>query len=511
MKKILCLAAFTFFVISIAFIISEIYAQDESDKEEFVKDAVDKNRIDAAVKKAVQYLKSKQLAEGSWGDMNELFAMAYPEGLTALCLYALLKGGETENSDCIKKGFESLKRWWSSNNRKTVYGTSCIILALCSLYEPDEKGEKEEEIIKDGGKLKTTAFDPYEKRLKQGFRKNAPAWVKNWLDECVKWIVSQQQTNVWRYPGANPGATGGPGLQEDASNSQYAMLALYTAISVGVKVQSGVFKKVAEYFIADQEKQGPEVKPFRVPAADFDVAQLKELEKEFLENMKKSAEDAIKAGDDPAKVMEELKTSSEIADPYEKYGTELGKMNARGWGYVRHDANSKLIPEGAQSEWCDATGSMTTSGVIALVICKTEIEKSINSKVKQMLNQSIRDGCAWLAYNWSVTHNPKSNNWKMYYLYGLERVGVLTLCNKFGDHKWFKEGAEHLFSTQKSDGSWPGDKENPRWMNGTLGYGDLCSTCFGILFLKRATAPIIKPPGNIYTGEDLLGGSKKKE
>jgi hypothetical protein len=153
---------------------------------------------------------------------------------------------------------------------------------------------------------------------------------------------------------------------------------------------------------------------------------------------------------------------------------------------------------------------MTTSGIAALVICKAEIEKSLGEKAKKALNQAIRDGMAWLAHKWSVTENPNCKCWKMYYLCGVERAGVLSLCNRIGEHKWYKEGAEHLFGTQRPDGSWLGDRDTPRWQQGlVLGYGNICGTCFAILFLKRATVPIIKPPGQIYIGEGLLGTGKK--
>jgi hypothetical protein len=509
MKKLVYSAVACIFAVAVWFCSSEIYGQGD-EREDFAKQAdVDKEKVDAAVKRGIDFLKGRQQADGNWAD--EALASGYPQGVTALCLYALLKAEEPNNSDCIKRGFEFLKKWWNSQTDRTVYSTSCLILALCALYQPPPQ-EKEIDALeetKPGDKTRTTAFEPYEKRLKEGFKKNVPSWAKDWLEDAVKWLIAQQQQNIWRYPGAMPGGRGGPGPVEDASNTQYAMLALYTANSVGVSVPSGVFSKVAEYFINEQEKDGPDVKPFPVPAADFDIKQLKELEKGVLEEMRKmvedqqkDAEEAKKRGEEPPK-KEKVSTSGvEIPDPYKKFGVEPGKMKARGWGYVK---KAERLPE----DWTRVTGSMTTSGIAALVICKAEIEKSLSEKQKKALNQAIRDGIAWLAHNWTVTENPNCKCWKMYYLYGIERSGVLSLCNKIGEHKWYKEGAEHLFSTQGSDGSWPGDKEKVAWANVPIGYGNICGTCFAILFLKRATVPIIKPPGQIYTGEGLLGTGRK--
>jgi hypothetical protein len=519
MKKVVYLAMSCILTIAVWFAAAEICAQDE--REDFAKQAdVDKEKVDAAVKRGMDFLKGRQTPDGNWADEAPLPSL-YPQGVTALCLYALLKGEEPNDSDCIKRGFDYLKKWWNSQANRTVYSTSCLILALCALYQPPPQ-EKEIEALeeaKPGEKVRTTAFQPYEKRLKEGFKKNAPSWAKDWLEDAVKWLRAQQEQNIWRYPGAQPGAKASAGPVEDASNTQYAMLALYTANSVGVNIPPGVFTKVAEYFINEQEKDGPDVKPFPVPAADFDIKQLKELEKGVLEEMRKmvedqqkDAEEAKKRGEEPPKKEKVSTSAAEIPDPYKKFGVEPGKMKARGWGYVKKDAPLTGYPPSAAEDWCKVTGSMTTSGIASLVICKAEIEKSLSEKEKKALNQAIRDGVAWLAHNWTVTENPNCKCWKMYYLYGIERSGVLSLCNKIGEHKWYKEGAEHLFSTQQGDGSWPGDKERVPWLGrngGDIGYGNICGTCFAILFLKRATVPIIKPPGQIYTGEGLLGTGRK--
>ena len=154
---------------------------------------------------------------------------------------------------------------------------------------------------------------------------------------------------------------------------------------------------------------------------------------------------------------------------------------------------------------------MTTSGVICLIICKEQIEKSLKGSSKKKLNQAIRDGLAWMVYNWSVSKNPNCGCWHKYWLYGIERAAVLALCYKLGEHKWYKEGAEHLLGSQQGAGNWEADSEKVDWFpRGTLGNGEVVSTCFAILFLKRATVPIIKPP-TIETGRGLFGTGKSEK
>ncbi len=510
MMKKWCLLILCLTFVATAVFAAAAYGQDDGkDKIARGRADVDPKRVDKAVKKGVEWLKNRQQSDGHWEGKN--LDKAYPGGVTALCLYALLKSEVSRDEDCIKNGFKYLK----DKPFKTVYSVSTLILALTALYMPPTPQKAiEEEEKKPPEKRGTTPFEPYEKKLKKNFRKKAPPWVMDWLKKAVAWLIKQQQDNIWRYPGNH-----GAGPMEDASNTQYAVLALYSAMRVGVPVSRDVFKKTANYFLARQEPDGPDVKPFPVPAADIDISKLKQLEKEMLERMKlvakqnkKIAEDAKNAGEKQPK-LDSPTTTVVMENPYKKFGIEPRKMKARGWGYVAGKATDGM-PEDMKKDWYPATGSMTTSGVAALVICKEQIEKGLKGKAKRKLNQAIRDGLAWIVHNWTVKENPKCGCWHLYYLYGVERAAVLSLCYKLGDHKWYKEGAEYLFGAQQGSGNWAAEEQQPSWNPRlTLGYGDEVSTCFAILFLKRATVPIIKPPSKegTFTGEGLFGGGEKKK
>jgi hypothetical protein len=116
---------------------------------------------------------------------------------------------------------------------------------------------------------------------------------------------------------------------------------------------------------------------------------------------------------------------------------------------------------------------------------------------EKKLNKGIRDGCGWLAKNFTVTGNPGRGGYHYYFLYGLERVGVLTLCRMLDKHDWYQEGATHLLGAQAGDGSWTAGGESA-----------LVNTCFALLFLKRATTPIVQIPETEFTGQDLFGPRK---
>jgi hypothetical protein len=91
----------------------------------------------------------------------------------------------------------------------------------------------------------------------------------------------------------------------------------------------------------------------------------------------------------------------------------------------------------------------------------------------------VQDGIAWLGKNFLVTDNPlKPRYFHLYYLYALERVGMLADTTRIGTHDWYLEGANHLLDAQREDGSWGSNDrlDPPTW-----------GTCFAILFLKQAT------------------------
>ena len=112
------------------------------------------------------------------------------------------------------------------------------------------------------------------------------------------------------------------------------------------------------------------------------------------------------------------------------------------------------------------------------------------------VEKAIRDGCAWLAKHFSVSGNPtadprRPSNWKYYYLYGVERAGVLAGTYRFGAHDWWDEGALHVLRAQQQHGAWPAGQP----------LSDVSTTCFALLFLARATVPLVPlPVKRVMTG-----------
>jgi hypothetical protein len=122
-----------------------------------------------------------------------------------------------------------------------------------------------------------------------------------------------------------------------------------------------------------------------------------------------------------------------------------------GWGY-----------SGTEKSW----GSMSVGAVGALCIVDYMMGKDWRK------DEDVLQGLQWMNKHFAVTENPfLGPKWHYYYLYGIERAGMLFGTERIGDHKWYREGAEYLLSKQGAGGQW----------------NDTVDTCFAILFLRRAT------------------------
>ena len=115
--------------------------------------------------------------------------------------------------------------------------------------------------------------------------------------------------------------------------------------------------------------------------------------------------------------------------------------------------------------------AMTAGGVGALVIYDYMLDR------KWKDDSFVKAGMNWLTVHYDV--GPGNT----YYLYGLERAAILFGTEKIGDHFWYAEAADGLVRSQHEDGSW--GKDIPESFNTTW------DTCFSVLFLRRATRPLV--------------------
>jgi hypothetical protein len=221
----------------------------------------------------------------------------------------------------------------------------------------------------------------------------------------------------------------GPAERSDNSNSQYAALGMRACHDAGIVFPKEVVEKCKQYWIANQhpgEKGEAKGKP------------------------------SVASG-----------SGIPVGDP-------------RGWCYS--DGQGSECGHGG-----NAYSSMTAGAIGAVCIYDYILGKDWK-KEKVAL-----DGLAWLDKNWSVKENigpPETSKgdahgWLYYYLYAIERTGMLYDTALIGNHDWYLDGARELLAAQKADGSWDASSyKHPTW-----------DTCFAILFLKRATKRLVASVG----------------
>jgi len=153
-----------------------------------------------------------------------------------------------------------------------------------------------------------------------------------------------------------------------------------------------------------------------------------------------------------------------------------------GWGYT------PLAGKGSSG----SSGSMTTAGIASLIISAGVLDKGgatvVGDRIEcfqrpdQQSSDQIALGIDWLAKRFSVSNNPLSGSYLLYYLYALERVGRMTNQRFIGKHDWYRAGTDKLLNLQvQPDGG--------HWRS-TSGYV-LADTAFALLFLSKGRRPVL--------------------
>ncbi len=133
-------------------------------------------------------------------------------------------------------------------------------------------------------------------------------------------------------------------------------------------------------------------------------------------------------------------------------------------------------------------GTMTTAGitVLELAIERLQGEKAFD-KVRGDGVKSLERGWAWMDEHFTATGNPTRANglimdrhkittgrlymFHYYYLWGVERIAAISQRNEIAGRDWYREGAVQFLREEEPGGGW----------------NSLDTTCFALLFLRRAT------------------------
>lgn len=382
--------------------------------------------VDRAIETGCGYLAGEQLGDGTWRSGRKL-------GMTAMALQALLDGARDRDEPGIVRGIE----WLISQPPRTTYTVGCVMMALEAFRTPPY-----EAMMMRKGELKD--FLPRHLTPKE----------RKYMEGCVTFLLDHAQSSTkgsaantgadgdlrWGYPRENPGeAPEHLRSYWDNSNTQYAVLGLNSAARCGVPVPDSVWVRIANHFTGVQQKDGPE--RARFPLVPFSP------------------------------------------NPDDKnYAPKRYPARERGWHYGRGFVGASPEPPGLIPY-----GSMTVAGITSLAIAKGNLirrkSRFWNSRLAHKVETGIRDGFACLDAMFTTWENPNYDGWYFYYLYGLERAGMIAGIERFGSHDWYWEGAIQLLIRLRTFKTfWSYDQH------------EIGSTAWAVLFLKRATLPAVITP-----------------
>lgn len=152
---------------------------------------------------------------------------------------------------------------------------------------------------------------------------------------------------------------------------------------------------------------------------------------------------------------------------------------------------SQQNPDGGFGYGGPSTGSMTCAGISSVTIIEDNLldpanflnNGQVDCCQTHQRSERIRFASTWLSKAFSASANPRSQNWKYYYLYGLERAGRLTGTRFFGDHDWYREGVAHLLVQQNAGSGSFSEDRSP--------FSAMRDTAFALLFSAKGLRPIL--------------------
>jgi hypothetical protein len=161
-------------------------------------------------------------------------------------------------------------------------------------------------------------------------------------------------------------------------------------------------------------------------------------------------------------------------------GVATGPGEGRGWSYDPRSPQNGVPPS------TKSYGAMTAGATGSLIIYDFLLGKDWKN------DPAVKAGMRWMTSHFAVEEHPgirgvykdyDLKHWLYYYLYATERLGVLADTASFGPHEWYPKGAEVILGSQRADGSWLSENDP--------NVSAVWDTCLSILFLKRATQPLV--------------------
>lgn len=226
-----------------------------------------------------------------------------------------------------------------------------------------------------------------------------PVQYKDQIEVAAAFLAGRQLANgAWDYTNRSAG---------DTSMSQYALLGLWEADSMGIAVNPRVWDRAARWYLSVQSGGGS--------------WNYHRDEPQWIETISMTAAGAGS-----------LMICQRQLAPYRKVNDSI------------HPLLTPILPPGSR-------------------MLRYDVETSAAS-----INTGIRRGLDWLSKNFKVTTEPEMGQSVFYGLYGIERTMALAEKSSLGGKDWYGIGLEFLTKSQAADGHWGanaqhGDVPNTCW------------------------------------------------
>jgi Domain of unknown function (DUF4159)/Prenyltransferase and squalene oxidase repeat len=323
--------------------------------------AVTVEQVRNAIENGKAYLRREQQRNGAWS-VESIADAAYPGGAVSLALLAMLTCGVTpDDQSALKQGLDYMRT-----------------------FRPKMEGKGR---IAVGDASKTYAVS----LQTMVFALAGHAADKARIQENVDWLLAARIKNDdvklsgWGY--------GGHDGSYDASNTQYALLALHEAVRAGAKVDRSVMEDIQKFYLENQNKDGGW---------------------------------AYKPG----------------------YGSSMTMTTAGVCGQL---ITGMDVEAGRQILRAD--GSAEKCGVYADNEPVAKGLKWIGDRFPASV-QTVEQ--AGRKFSMS-SQGERSLSAPFYGFYGIERTGRLTGQRFLQGHDWYRVGCQFLVNTQHADGSWAGN------------------------------------------------------
>ena len=372
--------------------------------------------VDRAILRGCDWLAEQQLPCGAF--------RGHPRfGASAIALLTLVRSGRPVTDPVVKKGFD----WLLAQEIQGTYETGMAAMAVEALGTPPE-----EMVRARRGELGEPLPRRLSPRAREFLQRCADYLMENALtgEKDNRPVTGRRKPLRWGYP-FDYHTNLEPDEPEwwDNSNSQYAVLGLNSAARCGIDVPHYVWVGIADHYLSVQAPAGRARRKLRLTPH-----------------------------------------GRREAKPGRRYAPPAVPARERGWSYRVHHSGGRPY------------GSMTAAGISSLAIARARLAgrrgPGFLGALRSEIDQAILDGWAAFDRMWSVFDSPGYAGWHLYYLYGLERAGILSDVEWVEGHDWYWEGAMQILRRLRPDGSYPTESR------------PVIDTSWAILFLARSTTPI---------------------